>query len=461
MNSERVSPDRIDRLVAALAARGIAVVESKNAGARGARSGSSDALTRYFSRISEIPLLTREGEVELARLIEAAEGRLLDAITSSEIAVGVLLDLGERLERKQARTSSIVRGRRHEQSDAAREHAFSQLSRARRAHARVERMLTRAGGSAKKASRADQARIARARASRTRHLSEVDLAPSVVSEVVARVRALSRGETDTPVPASRRAELRATCRELGRAERQLQRTRAQLIESNLRLVVSVAKKHAKRGLPLLDLIQEGNLGLMRATEKFDFRRGYKFSTYATWWIRQAIVRSIADKSQTIRVPVHTREAIRQTHRVAQELVQELGREPAVAEIAARMGLSVERVQSTLTVVREPVSLDAPVRPDDDQRLGDLVEDHTSTSAAEETSQAHLADEVRRALGALAPREADILKKRFGIDQNRNYTLEEIGKQYDLTRERIRQIEAKGLRKLRGSRQASRLEPFAG
>ena len=255
------------------------------------------------------------------------------------------------------------------------------------------------------------------------------------------------------------SEIKEINRQMSIGEAKARRAKKEMVEANLRLVISIAKKYTNRGLQFLDLIQEGNIGLMKAVDKFEYRRGYKFSTYATWWIRQAITRSIADQARTIRIPVHMIETINKLNRISRQMLQEMGREPLPDELAERMEMPEDKVRKVLKIAKEPISMETPIGDDEDSHLGDFIEDQTVHSPVDSATSQGLRETTHNVLAGLTPREAKVLRMRFGIDMNTDHTLEEVGKQFDVTRERIRQIEAKALRKLRHPTRSDQLRSF--
>ncbi|NIO17714.1 MAG: RNA polymerase sigma factor RpoD [Deltaproteobacteria bacterium] len=490
---------------------------------------SNDPVRLYLKEMGSIPLLNREGEIELAKRIEQGEREIISAVKSCPIAMEEVFGLGEMLRAGELSIREVLKDLDDDSSDDEEEEFLQKtldtidvLKRKSKLVDKYAKELAAKNVSEKRKERVRK-RLIKTNDEIDDSLNSIHLKDRKVEEICRKIRkyvnsieenesilmdfsesmimdpgdflkvmkkansedkGLGRAamrlrtkkeellklervvrkamdniksiEEQSGISAG---ELKNILNNIEQGDRKINNAKQALIEANLRLVVSIAKKYTNRGLQFLDLIQEGNIGLMKAVDKFEYKRGYKFSTYATWWIRQAITRAIADQARTIRIPVHMIETINKLIRTSRYLVQELGREPSPVEIAGRMDIPLEKVRKVLKIAKEPISLETPIGEEEDSHLGDFIEDKNTVSPTDSVINLDLADQIRRVLATLTPREEKVLRMRFGIGEKSDHTLEEVGQDFDVTRERIRQIEAKALRKLRHKTRARILKTF--
>ena len=537
-------PEEMERIQSELSAKGIDLIDAAQEEARIAAKrphgnnasskreaadeeeeefvSSEDPVRMYLKEMGSISLLTREGEVTIAKQIEEGQNKVIHAVINCPVTINEIVALGDMVRREEMSIQDMINW-----SEPVEEASLAKIKRETKRTLKLVGQLKSTGEKLqraiiklrlKKVSGKERDKLDKEAGKLRAHVAElireIKLEPKLMEGIINTIRSFGercetanrqildaeeklglreprrvevvrkkpakkrtlppevKAELDSHIRAAKKEikkvedeaqmaldELRLTLREITEGFNQERKAKKELAEANLRLVVSIAKKYTNRGLQFLDLIQEGNIGLMKAVDKFEYRRGYKFSTYATWWIRQAITRAIADQARTIRIPVHMIETINKLIRTSRQLMQRMGREPTPEEIAEKMDMPVDKVRKVLKIAQEPISLETPIGEEEDSHLGDFIEDRGVISPAEAVININLKEQTESVLKTLTPREEKVIKMRFGLDDGSEHTLEEVGQSFAVTRERIRQIEAKALRKLRHPSRSRKLRAF--
>ena len=426
---------------------------------------SKDPVRMYLKEMGTVSLLSREGEVELAKRIEKGQKTVLKALSRSPVVVDGLLRFREPLKKGELEVKKLVNfteeGLTQEIVDNRRQkilQCIDEITQLEEKAVRIQGQLDKAKNNSAQA-RKRHWELARYRLSIAQHIRDLDLKAAIQNHLVSKIKnALTHQESQDRFLATP-SELKRTLAVIRQGKREMQKAKKELVEANLRLVVSIAKKYTSRGLQLLDLIQEGNIGLMKAVDKFQYQRGYKFSTYAHWWIRRAITRAIAEQARTIRIPVHMIELISKLVQASRNFVQEFGREPTNDELAQQIDMPVKKVREILKLTQKPISLETPMGEEEGSHLADFIEERDIVSPAQAGINGNLKDQTAAVLETLTTQEEQIIRMRFGIEDGSEHTLEEVGRKFSITRERIRQIEAKALCKLRHPSRSRKLRAF--